>query len=673
MARELVALWPPGYAWGRWSGAWCPAPGTLPTADLIVSETESPAHTPPDEPQQRRHFRALCLAALGVVYGDIGTSPIYALRESFQSAHGIAATPANTFGVLSLIFWSLIVVIGFKYLILVMGADNHGEGGIIALTALVMPRGSLAKARGARHVLVLLGLFGAALLYGDSMITPAISVLSAVEGLEVAVPSLTPWVLPLTVGILIGIFAFQRRGTGSIGAVFGPIMLLWFSTLAVLGIFHIARNPVVLTSANPLHAVRFFQENHGKGFLVLGSVFLVVTGGEALYADMGHFGKRPIRLTFMALVLPSLLLNYFGQGALIIARPEAVEHPFFSMVPEWAAFPLVALATAATVIASQAVISGAFSLTRQAVQLGYLPRMRVDHTSERHIGQIYMPAVNWALMLACIGLVLGFRTSGNLAAAYGVAVTTDMVFTTLLFAVVAYLRFKWKIGWVALLTAGLLVVDLAFWGANLPKIPHGGWFPLLVALAVFTIMTTWKRGRSILSDRLDARPLPVEDFLASIAGHPPPRVPGTAIFMTSTVDGAPMALLHNLKHNKVLHERVLVLTIEVADVPYMPDDERLTVTGLEMGFWRLVARYGFKESPDVPEILQRVDIPGYTYRPMADSFFLGEIAVLVSEKPAMVRWRSVLFERMTRNSLRASSYFNIPPDRVVGLGAQVEI
>jgi KUP system potassium uptake protein len=628
---------------------------------------------PTHGPRTGSDFWALCLATLGVVYGDIGTSPIYAIRESFHTSHGIAATQANTYGILSLIFWSLIVVISLKYLVLVMRADNRGEGGIIALTALVMPRQTSMRGRGPQHTLVLVGLFGAALLYGDSMITPAISVLSAVEGLEVAVPSLTPWVLPLTVGILVGLFAFQRRGTGGVGIVFGPVTLLWFLTLAVLGVTQIAQHPAVLASLNPWHAVRFFHDNGARGILVLGSVFLVVTGGEALYADMGHFGKGPIRLTWMVLVLPSLVLNYFGQGALIIADPEVVEHPFFSMAPEWAAFPLVALATAATVIASQAVISGAFSLTRQAVQLGYLPRLRIDHTSHKHIGQIYMPAVNWALMLACIALVLGFRTSGNLAAAYGVAVTTDMVFTTILFAVVASLRFRWKLRWIALLTAALLAVDLSFWGANLPKIPHGGWFPLLVALTVFTLMTTWKRGRAIFAEKFESKPTGVRAFLRSIERHPPPRVPGTAIFMTSNAHGVPAAMLHNLKHNKVLHERVIILTIETQDVPVTPEVERLAVEELGMGVYRVVARFGFTETPDVPVILRQVDIPGYQYREMADSFFLGEVTVIVSERPGMAHWRAALFERMTRNALRASAYFNIPPTRVVGLGAQVEI
>jgi KUP system potassium uptake protein len=609
---------------------------------------------------------------MGVVYGDIGTSPIYAIRESFHIGHGIEVSAANTLGILSLIFWSLIIVISLKYLLLVMQADNDGEGGIIALTALVMPRPGHGNGKGARRLLVLTGLFGAALLYGDSMITPAISVLSAIEGLEVATPVLTPFVIPITLGILIGLFMFQKRGTAGVGAIFGPITVVWFLVLAILGVSHIVREPSVLFALNPIHAVSFFVRNGWAGMLVLGSVFLVVTGGEALYADMGHFGKRPIRFTWTVMVLPSLVLNYFGQGAMILGDPSAAEHPFFTMAPRWATIGLVVLATAATVIASQAVISGAFSLTRQAVQLGYLPRMRIEQTSEKQIGQIYMPAVNWALLVACIGLVLGFRTSGNLAAAYGVAVTTDMVFTTILFAVVAHLHFKWKLSTVGLMAAGFLLVDLAFWSANLPKIPNGGWFPLIIAGAVFTLMTTWKTGRRILMERFAGQQLPVEDFVKSIEGHPPTRVPGTAVFMTTGESGVPRALLHNLKHNKVLHERVIFLSVDTLDVPYARGD-RTEVTDFGHGFYRVIAKYGFAEDPDVPRVLRELEIPGYEYKEMQNSFFLGEITILVPKHPAMAPWRAVLFERMSRNALRASSYFRIPPNRVVGLGAQVEL
>jgi KUP system potassium uptake protein len=617
------------------------------------------------------NFWLLSLTALGVVFGDIGTSPIYALRESFHLSHGLAPSHANTLGVLSLIFWSLILVISVKYLLLVLRADNRGEGGIIALTALISPPAE--RAHGRRRKLALVGLFGAALLYGDSMITPAISVLSAIEGLEVITPFFQPYVIPITIGILVALFLFQRRGTAGVGAVFGPVTLVWFLTLAVLGVAQIWRNPGVLAATNPLHGLSFFMRNGFRGLLVLGSVFLVVTGGEALYADMGHFGTGPIRFTWTTLVLPALALNYFGQGALILGDPAAAEQPFFLMVPPWGLVPLVILATAATVIASQAVISGAFSLTRQAVQLGYLPRLRIEHTSEDRIGQIFMPAVNWGLMFACIGLVLGFRSSGRLAAAYGVAVTTDMVFTTILFSVVAYLRWKWPSWVVLLLTASLLLIDLAFWVGNVPKIPHGGWFPVLVAAGVFTLMTTWKRGREILASRFHHQRMDVEDFLRSIEAHPPRRVPGTAVFMSGDPGGVPRALLHNLKHNRILHERVFLMTVETEESPYVPKEERVTVEELGKGFHTVVAHYGFAEDPDVPEILQNLELEGYEYRPMETTFFLGKRTLVIPKRPIMARWRSRLFDRMARNAESASAFFRIPVSRVVEVGAQLEL
>lgn len=522
-------------------------------------------------------------------------------------------------------------------------------------------------------MLGMLGLFGAALLYGDSMITPAISVLSAIEGLEVATPLFRPYVIPITIGILVALFAFQKRGTAGVGAIFGPVTLVWFLTLACLGILQIARHPGVLSAMSPHHAVTFFLRNGWTGLLVLGSVFLVVTGGEALYADMGHFGTGPIRFTWSALVLPSLVLNYFGQGALIIENPATVEHPFFFMVPEWGMIPLVIMATAATVIASQAVISGAFSLTRQAVQLGYLPRLQIHHTSEAQIGQIYLPAVNWALMFACIGLVLGFGSSSRLAAAYGVAVTTDMVFTTLLFAAVAFVRWRWR-PWVVIgMAVSLLVVDLAFWTANLPKIPHGGWFPLLVALLVFTVMTTWKRGREILAQRFGMERLAVSDFMESISRHPPARVPGTAVFMNGDPEGIPRALLHNLKHNKVLHERVVIMTVKTEEIPHVPDEERTEVEALGEGFWRVVARYGFTEDPDVPAVLREARIDGYEYNRIDTSFFLGPRTVIVGKRAGLARWRAHLFDRLSRNGQRASDFFKIPVNQVVELGAQIEL
>src|SRR6476659_5896902 len=520
-----------------------------------------------ESPSTRGRLAALSLAALGVVYGDIGTSPIYAMRESLHGVHGVEATQANVLGLLSLILWALILVISIKYLVFVMRADNGGEGGMIALTALVTPASPTARRR--HTVLVLVGLFGASLLYGDGMITPAISVLSAVEGLEVATPVFTPYVIPITIAILIGLFLVQSRGTAKIGSIFGPVMLLWFATLAALGIASLVRHPQVLAAVNPWYAVHFFILNGWHGYLVLGSVFLAVTGGEALYADMGHFGPKPIRLTWFGFVLPALLLNYFGQGALVLSDPTAAEHPFFRLAPAWAMLPLVGLTTLATVFASQAVISGAFSLTRQAVQLGYLPRMDIEHTNEDHIGHIYIPGLNRILMVACIGLVVGFRSSSNLAAAYGVAVTTDMVFTSILFAVVARSRWSWSLPAVIALAAAFLSVDLAFWGASLLKIPSGGWFPLVVAAAVFTIMTTWNHGRAILADRIAERTIPFDEFLAGITANPPTRVKGTAVYMVRDPRGVPHALIQNLKHNRILHERIILLAVQAESTSHI--------------------------------------------------------------------------------------------------------
>ena len=627
---------------------------------------------PAAETPSGRYLAALSFAALGVVYGDIGTSPLYAFRESFHASYGISPTEENVIGVLSLIFWSLIIVISIKYLVFVMRADNRGEGGIMALTALVRgPR--TEQAEKAKRWFVLLGLFGAALLYGDSMITPAISVLSAVEGLEVATPLFRPYVIPITIGILIALFLVQKRGTAGIGKVFGPITLIWFLTLALLGVIHIIEEPAVFRALVPTYGAEFFFRNGARGWLVLGSVFLVVTGGEALYADMGHFGILPIRLTWFGLVLPCLLLNYFGQGALLVQRPAAVENPFFLMAPEWALYPLVVLATAATVIASQAVISGAFSLTRQAIQLGYLPRLRIEHTSEKEIGQIYLPGVNWTLMFACIALVLGFRSSSNLAAAYGVGVTTDMVFTTLLFAVVARSVFRWSLPLVVALAAGFLIVDLAFWTANLPKIPGGGWFPLVIAAIVFTVMTTWARGRRILYERLQDRAVPLEDTLRGLANGSAVRVPGTAVFMHGDPAGTPPALLHNLKHNKVVHETVLALTVVVEEQPRVSPQERVEVSPLGHGFYRMKLRYGFTETPDVPLALQSVDYDGLDLAPGRTSYFLGRERVIATKGPGMALWRERTFSVLANNARTATSFFCLPRNRVVELGAQVEI
>jgi KUP system potassium uptake protein len=617
------------------------------------------------------YLATLSLAALGIVYGDIGTSPLYALRESFHFS-GLAPTPANVFGVLSLIFWALVLVISVKYAVFVLRADNGGEGGILALTALVTPMG--ATRRGGRWALILLGLFGTALLYGDGMITPVISVLGAVEGLNVATPLLQPYVVPLTIVILVALFAVQRHGTAGVAKVFGPITLVWFALLAVLGLAWVVREPRVLLSANPVHAVRFFADNGWHGFLVLGSVFLVVTGGEALYADMGHFGRKPIRLAWYAVVLPALLLNYFGQGALLLLHPDAVENPFFHMAPRWFIYPQVAIATAAAIIASQALISGAFSLTMQAVQLGYLPRMEIRHTSERERGQIYIPAVNWALLACCIGLVLGFRTASAVAAAYGVAVTTTMVVTTLLLAAVERDRWGWAAPAVAAFSGTFLVIDLAFFGASIVKVPHGGWFPLVIGAVVFTLMTTWKAGRTILADRLHARTLPVELFLRDVAASPSiPRVPGTAVFMYGNPDGTPPALLHSLKHYKVLHEQVVLLTIQTEETPHVPERRRITAESLGHGIFRVGLHYGFMQDADVPTTLHRVRMDGLSLDPGRTTYFLGRETLIPAKTHAMSSWRTQLFAVLSRNARTATSFFALPPNRVVELGAQIEL
>jgi KUP system potassium uptake protein len=613
----------------------------------------------------------LSLGALGVVYGDIGTSPLYALRECFHGTHAISPTPGNVMGVLSLVFWSLLVVISVKYLAFVMRADNRGEGGILALMSLIQPHAQGVLGRRLRWVLAMLGIFGAALLYGDGIITPAISVLSAVEGLSVATPVFDHVVEPITIVILVGLFLLQKRGTTGVGKIFGPVMLLWFVCIAALGVSQIVRSPGVFAAIDPRHAVDFFARNGHHGFLVLGAVFLVVTGGEALYADMGHFGVRPIRLAWFCLVLPSLLLNYFGQGALLLNDPSAAHNPFYRLGPDWSLYPMVVLSTVATVIASQAVISGAFSLTRQAVLLGYSPRVRIDHTSEREIGQIYIPSVNWALMICTIALVLGFGSSSNLAAAYGVAVTTTMAITTILMAVVARENWKWPVSGAAALAAVFLVPDLAFFGANIVKVPHGGWFPLVAAGGVFTLMTTWRKGREILDGRLREEILPIDLFLKDCPKIP--RVQGTAIYMSRTSDGVPPSLLHNLKHNKVLHRLIVFLTVETQERPRVSRKDRLEVTDLGHGIFRVVARYGFMEDADVPELLNKIEQPGLSFPPGDTSFFLGKETIFATKRPGMAMWRERLFAFMSRNARSATLFFNLPPNRVVELGAQIEI
>jgi KUP system potassium uptake protein len=613
----------------------------------------------------------LSLAALGVVYGDIGTSPLYAIRECFYGPHAITSTSANILGVLSLIFWALLIVISIKYLVFVLRADNRGEGGILSLTALATPIKPSGKSE--RWFLIMIGIFGSALLYGDGIITPAISILGAMEGLSVATPLLQPYIVPITILILLFLFLFQSRGTAGIGKVFGPVTLLWFLALASLGVVQIIRQPGVLAAINPIYGAQFFLQNGWHGYLVLGSVFLVVTGGEALYADMGHFGKRPIRLVWFVVVLPALLLNYFGQGALLLETPAAAENPFYRLAPSWALYPMVILATAAAVIASQAVITGAFSLTMQAVQLGFCPRFKINHTSSTEYGQIYIPAINWALMVGCIAVVLGFQTSSNLAAAYGIAVTSTMVITTLLFYVVARSLWGWNILTAGVLTIFFIIIDLAFFGANIIKVAHGGWFPLLLALFVFVIMTTWRKGRRILSERIRAESKPLEEFLEYIVRHPPTRVPGTAIFMNSNAMSTPPALLHNIEHNKVLHERVIFLTVKNQQVPYIDEENRYEIEPLGNGIYRIRVYYGFMEDPDIPKVLDSIAEPGFRFDQEKTTYFLGRETIIPSGHPGMAMWRERLFALISRNSTSATAYFGLPSNRVVEFGEQIEI
>src|SRR3989441_277073 len=586
-----------------------------------------------------RYLATLALSVLGVVYGDIGTSPLYALRESFHGTHGIPVTPGNVLGVLSLVFWSLVLVVTIKYHVVIIRADNKGEGGVLALMALV--NGSrVARGLSPRRIMIVLGIFGSALLYADGALTPAISVLSAVEGLELATPALAPWIIPLTLGILVGLFVLQSRGTARIGALFGPVMLLWFGTIGALGLSEIVRQPAVLTAVSPSHAVRFFAEDVGRGFVVLGAVFLVVTGGEALYADLGHFGHRAIQIAWFSIALPCLLLNYFGQGALLLRDPAAAENPFYHLAPSWGLYPLIALATVATIIASQAVISGAFSLTRQAVQLGYSPRLRIEHTSSREIGQIYVPAVNWGLMLLTCALVLGFGSSSNIAGAYGVALSTLMLITTLMFYVMSREVWRWSIPRAALVAGMFLLMDVPFFAANMLKICYRGLVPPGLALGVYTLMTTWKRGRGILAKRMLEKTVPLKMLLADLAAEPPIRVPGTAVFMYGTTDGTPPALVHNLAHNKVLHEKVVFLTVVTHDVPHVPPTERVTVKRMGKGFHAVVARYGFMEDPEIGDVLAACRVASLDTRIEGTTFFLGRETLVASERPGMAEWRA---------------------------------
>jgi KUP system potassium uptake protein len=640
---------------------------TVASPDLLTCST---AH------HDRRRLLPLTLTALGVVYGDIGTSPLYALRECFFGSHSVPPTHENVLGVLSLIIYSLVLVISIKYVVIVMRADNQGEGGVLALTALIPSRagssGGPARLAVGRRVLIALGIFGTALLYGDGMITPAISVLGAVEGLEVVTPLFRPYVVPATLVILVGLFAIQKYGTHRVGGLFGPIMVLWFLTIAALGIGWIAQAPGVLAAVDPRHAVTFFVTNGFTGFTVLGAVFLVVTGGEALYADMGHFGRQPIRLAWFAFVLPALVLNYLGQGALLLSDPT-VTHPFFMLAPSWALLPLVALSTSAAIIASQALISGSFSITRQAIQLGLAPRLDVEHTSAREMGQVYVPQVNWALMVATLAIVIGFGSSSAVAAAYGIAVTLTMVITVLLLYVVMTERWRWPKPAALLVLAVFLTIDLAFFGANALKLMQGGWVALAVALLLFTLMTTWKTGRRLVAERLTARAVPLDDFIASVAATQPIRVPGTAVFMTAQPTGTPPALAHNLRYNKVLHDHVIILTVTTAQSPHLGGTDRISVEPLGHGLYNVRLQYGFMEDPDVPVALLEARAHGLPLDPDDVTYFLGRETLIVTGERGMARWREKLFVLMSRNALRATAFFRLPTERVVELGVQVEM
>jgi KUP system potassium uptake protein len=641
-----------------------------------------------DERPSGKRLAVLSLTALGIVYGDIGTSPLYAFKDAFSGHHPYVATEENVYGVLSLITWALILVVTLKYMWLVVKADNRGEGGMMSLLALVLQQERRAEDRRRRALLILLALFGTALLFGDGMITPAVSVLSAIEGLGVATPAFEPFVLIITLAILIGLFSVQRFGTARVGVLFGPVTLLWFITIGVLGGAEIVREPQVLSAISPHHAVSFFVHNGVQGFFVLGAVVLAVTGAEALYADMGHFGKRPIRLAWFAAAFPCLLLNYYGQGALVLRDATAAANPFYLLAPEWFLYPLVGIATAATIVASQAMISGGYSLAQQCVQLGYSPRLTIVHTSYKQAGQIYVPEVNKLIAIGCILLVLTFRTSGNLTAAYGIAVTGAFAITTALYSVVARQRFGWPLPVVVGFVVVFLLLDLSLFSANALKFISGGWVTIFIAVLVFTVMSTWKTGRTMLSRILQAGSLPMDLFIEDVARKKPPRVPGTAVFMTSSAEGVPVVLLHHLKHNKVLHEQVVLMSIKTEDFPEVLSEERLTLEKLSHGFYRVYARYGFMETPDVPEILYRLRQAGLKARQNETTFYLGNERLLVLDRKRgpragartapedmtvdMARWRKKLYVVIQRNARSATEFFGIPPNRVVELGAQVE-
>lgn len=619
-----------------------------------------------------KKFHIITLAALGIVFGDIGTSPLYALKECFSIEHGVPYSPEAVLGIISMLFWAITIVVSFKYVLFVMRADNNGEGGVLALMALTL-RTAVAGSRRAKW-LMMLGVFGACMFYGDVVITPAISVLSAVEGLDIAVPGTSHYVIPLTLVILIGLFLIQRHGTNLVGKLFGPVMFIWFVSLALLGLFNIVKAPGVLVAINPMYAVHFMMSHELQSFIVLGSVVLVLTGAEALYADMGHFGIRPIRYAWFYTVMPSLMINYFGQGANLLANPDAIGNPFYLMVPQVLMVPMVVLATLATIIASQAVISGAFSLTSQAILLGFIPRMRILHTSEDERGQIYIPLINWMLLVLVVAVVLKFKKSDDLAAAYGVAVTTTMLITTMLVAVVMRIEWRWHPVLVTLVISALFVVDFAFFSANLLKVEDGGWFPLLLGGIAFFLLMTWYSGRMVLRSRVKDDGIPLEPFVASLLAHPPYRVDGTAVFMTGNVNTVPVALLHNLKHNRILHERVFFLKISIWDVPYVDDQQRLTLKEFGGNIHLLRAAFGFKETPEVTKVFALAEAQfGLHFDLMDTSFFLARETVVPTKLGGMSRLREQLFAWMYQNGAKTSDFFHIPANRVVELGSKVEI
>jgi KUP system potassium uptake protein len=620
---------------------------------------------------QKSNLAGLALAAIGIVYGDIGTSPLYTLKTIFDPTHGLALNPANLLGVVSLIFWGLTIIVSFKYVTLVLRADNRGEGGIMALMALAL--GGIGGRARLGLALLLIGVFGAALFYGDSVITPAISVLSAIEGLEVATPALQPYVVPATIVVLIGLYAVQRHGTAGIGRWFGPVMLAWFAVLAAMGMVNIIQTPAILQALNPWHALRFFLDNRLVGFVALGAIVLAFTGAEALYADMGHFGKQPIRVAWFGVAFPALALNYLGQGALLLAHPEAIANPFYQQLGSWSVFPLVVLSTIATVIASQATISGTFSMTKEAIALGFLPRMRIMHTSEREIGQIYIPAVNWLQLGAVLLAVVGFGSSERLAAAYGIAVTATMLATTILTFFV--IRYRWGMNLLLCIgaTGFFLLIDMAFFSANVLKVLHGGWFPLLLGALLFTLMLTWKRGRQLVFENLQKQAIPLDAFLESLFIAPPHRVPGTAVFLRGESDGVPHAMLHNLVHNKVLHERIVFLTVHMCDEPWVPPGSRVQVVPLGHACYQVSVRFGFKDEPNILGVLALCADHGLAFDMMQTSFFIARQTVISTPGGGMAPWREHIFVTMSRNARDAADYYHIPTNRVIELGTQVEI